>query len=134
MKPEDYCGEIVLQDTELSSTSKLVYLMLLTCLDEQNICHLTAEKLSRLVGSHRLSVVRALKDLENKYFISPIKGTSIKNRPQYSYKVLECSDVMSWWADKEIEKEADYWFSRPPEELREQIESIKGGYENTNLD
>lgn len=86
MKQEEYCTQ-VFRDTTLSSTAKIVYHVLTLKMDENNKCNLTAEQLAQLVGSHRLSVVRALKDLETQKIISFVEGLSIKNRPQFSYIV-----------------------------------------------
>lgn len=98
---------ILLQDQSLSSTAKILYGAMNANKDEKNICELNAQELSEIIGCHRNSVVRAVHDLSCYGIVEPMKTLSIKNRPKYTYKVLNEDDLVNKWAQQEIENLMD---------------------------
>ena len=98
---------IVLQNSSFSSTAKLLYGVMNSSKDENNICTKTAQELSDIVGCHRNSVVRAVEELADFGIVEVFTALSIKNRPKYTYKILDEDSLINKWAQKEIEEQMD---------------------------
>ena len=79
-----YIETIVLQNTSFSSTAKLLYGVMNSSKDADNICTKTAQELSELIGCHRNSVVRAVEELADYGIVEVLGALSIKNRPKYT--------------------------------------------------
>ena len=98
---------IVLQNSSFSSTAKLLYGVMNSSKDENNICTKTAQELSEMIGCHRNSVVRAVEELADFGIVEVFTALSIKNRPKYTYKILDEDSLINKWAQKEIEEQMD---------------------------
>ena len=78
---------VLLADTEISSTCKLLYSVILQEQQEGQPCGRTIKELSEIVGVVPLAVTTALRKMQELDYIVIHEGKSSRNRPQYSYEV-----------------------------------------------
>lgn len=92
MEYQLFIPKILLANSDLSSTSKLLYSIIANDCFNKGLCTKTTKELAALIGVVPLAVTNSIRKMTTDGLVNTHGGVSKKNRPQYSYSI--CSDKL----------------------------------------